>query len=142
VGNLMWLPLALPRWYIDGATHPFAAGALTLLPAVGMVSLVLGVVLGALSRRSGLLWFVSLFVLSEALVAAAGLMRGQAPLGGSTLLNVGLWTFLGVQLAVSGYLIYRTKGARLSAAALGLHSVAYAATASFVAAMSFTDTWL
>lgn len=141
MGNAIWLLTALPSWYFGAASTPFSGGALTVVPAVGVLSLVVGTIMGVIQRRRALLWFLVLFALSEMLVVIAGLMRGQVrPMSAS--LNVWLYVFLGLQLALSGYLIYRIRGARTSATALSVFSVTYAATATFVAAMSFTDSWL
>jgi hypothetical protein len=143
MGNAIWLFTALPSWYLGAALAPFSAGALTLIPAVGLLSLIIGVILGAVQRRRQLMWFLLLFVSSEVLVAISGVMRGQvSPSGPANLLDAGLLIFLGAQFAVSGFLIYRVKAARASASALGVFSVTYAAAAIFVAAMSFTDNWL
>ena len=141
MANAIWLLMALPSWYFGAASNPFSGGALTLVPAVGALSLIVGTILGVIQRKRDLLWFLVLFALSEMLVVIAGVMRGQVrPMSGP--LNVWLYVFLGLQLVLSGYLIYRIKGARTSATALGVFSVTYAATATFVAAMSFTDSWL
>ena len=140
MANAIWLLTALPSWYLGAAMAPFSAGALTIVPAMGLVSLAVGVILGAIGRRRELLWFLALFAASELLVVIAGAMRGQVRPEGP--LNAGLLLFLGAQLVVSGYLIYRMKGARAPASALGVFSVTYAAAAVFVAGMSFTDNWL
>ena len=142
MGNAIWLLTALPSWYLEGAAHPLSAGALTLIPAIGLFALLLGAVLGVAARRRELLWFLLLFGLSEVLVGLAGLMRGQVRPSASDGLAAILYAFLGLQLSVSVYLLYRIRGARLATAALGIFSVTYAAYAIFIAGMSFTDTWL
>lgn len=143
MGNSVWLLTALPSWYLDAATHPSSAEALTVVPAIGLVSLLLGMILGAMRPRQELLWFLLLFVSSEALVGIAGAMRGQVRAGTSIrILGVALYAFLGFQLAASAYLIYRIRGTRASAAALAVFSLTYAAAAVFVASMSFADEWV
>jgi hypothetical protein len=139
MNNATWLLMALPSWYLGAATNPFASGSLTLVPAIGLVSLVVGVMTGLLKRRRELVWFVLPFVLSEILVGVAGALRGQLTGNASTPL---LLTFFGAQVAGSSYLIYRIKEARLSAVALGVFTVTYAAAAVLVAGMSFSDSWL
>jgi hypothetical protein len=141
MGNAIWLITALPVWYGSALIAPFSAGFLTLVPAVGSLSFAAGVILGAIKRRRELLLFSIPFVLSEALVAIAGLLRGRV-LYGSAFLDVLLLAFIALQFAIAGYLIYRIKGARTSATALGVFSVTYAAFGTFVARMSFTDRWL
>lgn len=140
MNNAIWLLTALPSWYLAGATNPFSAGVLTLIPAIGLLSLTLGVIFGTIKRRRELLWFMLPFALSEGLVAIAGMMRGQVP--GSAELTVVILGFMATQLVVSGYLIYRIKGARISATALSMFSLSYAAFSIFVAGMSFTDNWI
>jgi hypothetical protein len=139
MNNAMWLLTALPTWFLEAAADPFGSGALTLVPAVGLLALVVGVIAGVLRRRRELLWFLLLFAFSEALVAIAGGMRGQ--LRGS-LLNAAMWAFLAAQAAASAYLVYRIRGARLSAVSLGFFSLTYACAASLIASMSFSDVWL
>ena len=142
MNNAIWLLGALPSWFFDRATHPFSAGALTLIPAIGLLSLALGVITGAIKRRRDLLWFLLPSALSQGLVAIAGIMRGQVPYSGITALTVGILTFMAAQFIICGYLIYRVKGARVSATALSVFSVTYATFSVFVAGMSFTDNWI
>ncbi|WP_333570998.1 hypothetical protein [Sphingomonas sp.] len=143
MGDAIWLFTALPTWYLGAAMMPFSGGVLTLVPAIGLFAFAVGIVLCAIMRRRALLWFLALFAASELLVALAGIMRGEVrAVGSSTPLSLGLNLFLGAQILASGYLIYRIKGARAPAAALSVFSVTYAATAAFVASMSFSDSWL
>lgn len=143
MGNAIWLLTALPTWYLGAAMAPFSAGVLTLLPAVGLLALLGGGVLGFIKRRRDLFWFLALFAASELLVAIAGLMRGQVrPSGSEIALSTGMLLFLAAQCVASGYLVYRIKGSRVAASAFGFFCITYAAAATFVAAMSFTDNWL
>jgi len=142
MNNAIWLLTALPTWYSEGAAHPFSGGALTLVPAIGLLSLLIGIIMGAIARRRGLLWFLLPFAFSECLVCVAGVMRGRVPYSQSAPLEIALYIFLAAQVAVCGYLIYRLKGARISATALAIFSVTYAVAGMFVAGMSFTDNWL
>jgi hypothetical protein len=50
--------------------------------------------------------------------------------------------FLGVQLMICGYLLYRLIGARLEASILSFFCMTYALFAAFIATMAFSDTWL
>ena len=76
MGNAVWLFFSLPMWYFSTITAPFASGVLTAVPALGIVSLVVGVVWGAIKRRLGLMIFLVLPVASQALMVVAGFMRG------------------------------------------------------------------
>lgn len=40
MGNAIWLFFALPEWYFSTILQPFSAGPLTVIPALGIVSLV------------------------------------------------------------------------------------------------------
>jgi len=137
MGNAVWLFLATPAWYFSTVLAPFSAGPLTAIPALGVLSLALGVTLGALKRERGLLVFALLPLASQALVAVAGFMRGM--LRESTPL---IWAFLLLQVAVAAYLVWRVKRARLAAVALAVFAASYAFHAGFIASMAFTDTWL
>lgn len=143
MGNAIWLLTALPSWYFEAALAPLSAGVLTIVPALGVLALIVGVILGGIKRQRELLWFLTLFGASELLVVVAGFERGQVRANGTeSFLNTFFLSFLAAQLAVSGYLTYRFKEARASALALSLFCITYAAAAAFVAAMSFTDSWL
>lgn len=147
MANAIGLLVAVPLWYLLTVGFPLAAGALTLVPAAGTLSLGLGVVLGAIRQRRDLLLFLLPFALSEILVGVAGAMRGQVRIGEADpalvdLVHGGLFIFMAVQVAISAYLVYLLKGARSSAIALAIFTVTYAAFAAFVATMSFSDTWL
>jgi len=74
MGNAVWLFFSLPMWYFSTITAPFASGVLTAVPALGIVSLVVGVVWGAIKRRLGLMIFLVLPVASQALMVVAGFM--------------------------------------------------------------------
>ena len=137
--SALWLVLALPAWYFATLTSPFSAGALTLVPALGAISLAAGVVLAVKSRQRRLAIFLIPFAFSEVLVAVAGALRGQVD--GFTA-NAILMTFLAMQVGFSGWLVYRLKGARTAASALAIFSITYALFGAFIAVMSFADTWL
>jgi hypothetical protein len=139
MGNSIWLFLAVPPWYFSSILAPFSAGYLTIVPALGTACFGLGVIFGAISRNARLLLFLLPLLLSELYVAYAGLMRGtmKGDEGGPL-----LFSFIGIQLVLSAYLIYRVKGARISAALLFVFNITYALFAAFIAGMSFTDNWL
>jgi hypothetical protein len=145
MANAFWLLVALPLWYFASVASPFTA--VSLVPAVGALSLVIGLALSFFQRRRELLFFLIPLALSELLMIIAGAMRGQGHLGQASpvlvnFTNGGLFVFMAVQVAVSAYLLCLLKGARSAAAALAIFSVTYAAAAAFVAGMSFTDVWI
>jgi hypothetical protein len=139
MGNAIWLFFALPTWYFSSILAPFSAGMLSMIPAAGIICLLVGGVWGAVKRRLGLLIFLLLPLSSQVLVAVAGLMRGEVD---SETSGVVLSAFFWSQLAVAAYFVFRLKGARLPAVLLGLFSLSYAVSASFVASMAFGDVWL
>jgi hypothetical protein len=139
MGNAIWLFFALPDWYFSSILAPFSAGVLSMIPAAGIVCLLIGGVWGAVKRRAGLLIFLLLPLLRQVLVAAAGYMRGDVDNDTSeVVLSVFFWS----QVAIAAYFVFRLQGARLPAVLLGLFSLSYAVFASFVASMSFSDVWL
>jgi hypothetical protein len=139
MGNAIWLFFALPEWYFSSILAPFSAGVLSIIPAAGIVCLLVGGVWGAAKRRLGLLLFLLLPLSSQVLVAVAGFMRGEVDNETSELV---FSAFFWAHLAVAAYFVFRLKGARLPAAPLGLFSLSYTLFASFVASMSFSDVWL
>jgi hypothetical protein len=139
VGNAIWLLLALPSWYFPSVLVPFEAGPLTGIPAIGVIFLVFGVVVGIIRPKRELLFFLIPAVLSEALVALAGAFRGRVANTASHAILLG---FFVLQLLLISYLIYRTRNARVAAAALGVFSLSYAFFAMFIASMAFSDVWL
>lgn len=138
MGNALWLFVALAKWYFPSVLAPFSAGPLTLIPAIGVVCLAIGVVLGIRARVPALLFFGLLALISHAYVALAGFLRGTMDDSSSPIFLV----FLLLQVVLAGYLVYRIKGARLPAIFLAIFTSTYAFFASFIAAMSFSDTWL
>lgn len=137
--NALWLFFAVPQWYVTTILAPFSAGPLTAIPALGVVCLIVGLVLGLMESRKGLLLFLLLPAASQGLVVVAGFMRGMLPNDGSHLY---LSAFMVLQIAAAGYLVFRLRGARWAAFALSVFTVSYALFAAFVAGMSFTDVWL
>jgi hypothetical protein len=141
MGNAVWLFFAVPTWYFSEITSPFSAGLLTAIPALGTLSLAIGVVLGILKRKSGLLVFLLLPAASQIFVVVAGFMRG-AFRSDSNQLGLLIWTFVLLQIAGAGYIVWRLKGARGSATALAFFTSSYALFAAFIATMAFSDDWL
>jgi len=139
MGNAAWLFLALPAWYFSTILAPFSAGVLTAIPALGILCLAIGVVLGIVKRKTSLMIFLLLPAASQILVVIAGFMRGSLRYDANQPI---LWTFLLLQIAAAGYIVWRLKGARRPAAALAVFTSSYAFFAAFVAAMAFSDTWL
>lgn len=137
--DAIWLFFALAQWYFPTIFSPLSAGYLTLIPAIGVVSLVFGVVLGIRARRRSLLLFGLLALASHVYVAIAGFFRGSLPGSDSHPL---LLAFLLVEVVISCYLVYRLKGVRIPAIFLAIFTSSYAGMACFIAAMSFTNDWL
>ena len=139
MGNALWLILALPEWFFPSVLMPFAAGPLTLIPALGTVCLAIGIGLGVMKHKPALWLFLIPALFCEALVGIAGLFRGE--LRGSAS-EWALVAFLIFQLALCGYLVWRVRGARTAAVPLALFSLTYAMYAAFIASMAFSDSWM
>lgn len=141
MGTAVWLFLAVPVWYSSSITSPLSAGPLTAIPAVGILSLAVGVVWGMLKRETRLVFFLLLPAASQILVVVAGFMRGAFE-SDSSHLAFWTWTFMLLQIACAGYIVWRLKGARGPATALAVFTSSYALFAVFVATMAFADVWL
>ncbi|WP_150525800.1 hypothetical protein [Roseibium sediminis] len=138
-GNAVWLFFAVPEWYFEAAFSPFSAGALSQIPLFGVISLMIGLVSGAVLKRKALFFLAILPLLSQLLLIVAGVYRGQLKDGSDQPI---LLAFIVIQILVAVLLIYRLRGARLPAFALSVFSITYAFFAAFVATMSFQDVWL
>lgn len=137
--SAIWLFASLPEWFLSSIASPLSAGGLTLIPAVGTVCLALGVIL-AIKHRAKALWiFVVPAVMSQGLVAIAGLFRGALDRSSTELI---LMSFLVGQLALVLFLLYRQRRSWLPAALLSAFNLSYAFFAWFIATMAFTDQWL
>jgi hypothetical protein len=139
MSNAIWLSLSLPKWYFQTILTPFAVGPLTMIPAAGVVALAIAVVMSSVRRRRESLWFFATAAASQLLVAIAGLLRGKVEDEASNPLLLG---FLLAQLVFCGWRIWRSDKARVEALLLSLFTLTYALFAAFIAAMSFSDTWL
>ena len=115
------------------------SGVLSIIPFIGVVALLAGVVAAAAARSRWLLLFVCSPVLSECYVLIAGSMRGQVR-GSASLIP--FLVFSATQVLLSGFLIYRLKRSRFAACALGLFCVSYAFIAVIVGGMAFADDWI
>jgi hypothetical protein len=71
VGNALWLFFAVPKWYCSTIVSPFSAGALSAIPALGILSLAIGVVVGLAKREASLLAFLLPSAASQILVVLA-----------------------------------------------------------------------
>ncbi|MCS6627497.1 hypothetical protein N0B44_31795 [Roseibacterium beibuensis] len=139
MGNAAWLTLALPQWYFPAFLSPFAAGGLTIIPAVGTLALLIALGSAVIRRRREIVWFLVPVAASHVLVAVAGLMRGGL---GQDTANPILLIFLAAQLILCGVLVWRLRRARFEAALLSVFAMTYAVFAAFIAAMALTDVWL
>jgi hypothetical protein len=139
VGNAVWLFLSLPTWFFSTVGNPLGADILSAIPFAGTVCLALGVGIGICKRQPQLLWFLAPVALSQGFVAVAGLFRGTLRGSGATLVLV---AFLGLQVVLVVFALFRSKNARLTAIPLALFCVTYTLFAGFIAGMAFSDDWL
>jgi len=115
------------------------SGVLSIIPFIGVVALLAGVVASLATPKRLVLLFVLSPVLSECYVGIAGSMRGQVR-GSASLIP--FLVFSATQVLLSGFLIYRLKRSRFAACALGLFCVSYAFIAVIVGGMAFADDWI
>lgn len=131
--------LALPDWYFSSLLEPLSEDPLSLVPAIGAVSFIVGTGLSIKQRNRGLWLFLLPFVFSEALVGVAGLFRGKVDQASATAI---ISVFVVAVTAFAVWSIWRLKGFRLSAVQLAVFSITYSLFGAFVASMSFSDSWL
>jgi hypothetical protein len=129
------LALQVPRQFFLTLLQPSAIGGLWPFAAAATASLICGVVIGVLRRKTILLSFLIPIALSQLLLVLASLPGAQAwAVGGWALVG-----FLGFQAVLCGYLIWRAAGARLPATLLTIFSLIYAAFATFAAVFALLD---
>lgn len=132
---LFWL---LPFWYLDAALNipkePFG-----LIVSVGFICLLIGCIWGVVIREKRLSAFLLPFAASQIFVAISGFMQGKVA---EPMASLVLLSFITLQLAGAGYLIFTLKGARLPATLLAIFAMSYAAFAAFIAAMAFANDWI
>jgi hypothetical protein len=146
VSNAIWLFLAVPAWYCSIIISSLSAGLLSVIPALGILSLAIGIVVGIAKRERGLLIFLLLPAASQILVVVAGFMRGAFQPEANQLDQLALWiilaTFMLLQIVGAAYIVWRLEGTRGPAAAIAIFTSSYALFAAFVGAMAFSDSWL
>lgn len=139
MNNAIWLMLALPLWYFFAILAPTSAGFLTAIPALGAVCLIVGTAWGIARRDRRLLLFVIPAMLSEIMVAVAGVNRGRLTSASASPI---LLAFLAIEVLICLALIALLRGNRGPAVALAIFGCSFALFAAFVASMAFTDQWL
>jgi hypothetical protein len=140
MGNEYRLFFALPTWYFGAALSPFSAGALSLVPAIGAVCLLVGTFVGIVRRQWRLAWFGVPMALSQVCVVVAGVyygLYGRVPDAGAPILG-----FLAVQLALTLLIGWRCRRSGVAALLLAIFNITYATFAGFIAGMALTDRWL
>ena len=142
MGNASWLFFAVPSWYWSTIFAPVGAGPLSAIPAIGGLSLAIGVVVGLAKRATSLWLFLLLPAASQLFVAIAGFLRGAFQHDPNNVAGWVVCTFLLLQLVGAAYIVWRSAGARWPAAAIALFTSSYALFAAFVAGMAFADDWL
>lgn len=132
--NALLLAAASVYWYFSAIK---LGGLLILIPTIGTLCLIAGLAIMIWKRTWRVAWLALSLLLSEILVFASGIWRGQLQHCNPVLL-----AFLILQGAVLLYLIFRLKGARLSAAPLAVFAFSFALMTAGMAEMSFADNWL
>ena len=135
----MWLSVSLLEWYF-GAVFSTARdmGIIGIMPKVGAIALLTGVIFASTQRQRSLLLFIIPVVTAHVFVAAAGLFERSIPYpshdGAITI------PFLLVQLTICTYLVFRTG--RLASLFLAIFALTYSWFAGFIGAMALTGDWL
>lgn len=135
----MWLSVSLLEWYFDAVfSGAQELGIIGIMPKVGAIALLTGVVFGSVQRQRSLLLFIIPVATAHVFVTAAGLFERSIPYpshdGAVTV------PFLLVQLAICTYLVFRT--ARLASLFVAIFALTYSWFAGFIGAMALTGDWL
>ena len=137
--SAIWLLTELPEWFFSSLRDPLGAGALTIIPFVGIWALVVGTILLFWGRSVRLLWFIVPIFISTVFVAAAGLFRGVfSDLVLYWFLSVFSFSYLGIVF----FLVYYCRKYWLPALMFATFNLSYGVFALFVGYMSLTDNWL
>ncbi|MGO1080810.1 hypothetical protein [Inquilinus sp. CA228] len=132
--DVIRLSAYLPEYFFSSIRWPFALGPFTAVPALGVICLAVGSLLGVVRRQPRLLVFLIPVAASQALVVVAGLL-GEPGFWGA---DGGIYTiFLVLQIILASVLFSRAQSAMPAAAALAVFSFAYAFAAVVVAATAF-----
>ena len=110
----------LPLQYFHAAAHPFKAGVLTLIPFIGTLGLIAGLVIGTLQRKRELFLFFLPFVASECYCSIALFFHGQLH-GNATVAPVCLFAFL--EFLLIAYVAYKCRRASISTVVLTVFSL-------------------
>jgi hypothetical protein len=135
----MWTLWLVPMWFAATLFTPFGAGALTLVPATGMVCFIAGLIWCLVRPARELLWLGVPFVLSQIMLLIGALLWEKLSNDQATL---PILAFLGIQAVVIGCVTYRLRHRIGPALLLAIFNVAYALFAGFVATMAMTGSWL
>jgi hypothetical protein len=139
MANAIGLMLMLPSEYFEMIQAPLSAGMLSFAPAIGVTSLIAGIVLAIARPAKALLLFLIPVGFSEAFVAFAGLMLGQFPRDTGTPIILG---FLAVQLVLSAWLVHRCRAALPAALLFATFSLTFGFFAAFIGGMALANDWL
>ena len=129
--------LTLPALYLAFILKPFYAGPVTALPALTVVALTVGSVLGVLGRHRDLLFFLLLPVSSQGLLVLVALWHDTLSFEAIALYLV---AFFILQVAAAGYLVFRSSEARLAASLLAIFTVPYALCSVLLAGLFLLGT--
>ena len=135
----MWTLWQTPMWFLETVLYPFQEGALTLIPAVGTVCLITGVLWCVFRPARELLWLAVPFLVSTAMLLIAWMLWEQVPRGQA---NATVLVFLAIQASVIGFVTYRLRKRLGPAVLLAVFNATYALFAGFVAGMAMTGSWL
>jgi hypothetical protein len=132
----------VPADYGSTIVSPFSAGALSAIPALSIVSLAIGVVVGITKRETRLLRFLLPVAASQIFLAVAGFEQGAFRHDANQLALWIIGTFVLLQIAGAAYIVWQLKGARGPAAAIAIFTSSYALYAAFIASMAFHGDWV
>ena len=128
--------ISLPMEFFELSMRPFDGGALTLIPAVGVICLAIGLIAGAISRRAELIAFLLIPACCQIFIVVADSMNGELSTDMSGPI---VWSFALSQFFIAYRLVERMR-AKFAATFLAWFSVAYSIITAFIAGMTFSGT--
>jgi hypothetical protein len=135
-----WMLAMLVPTYFMSFLNPFYEGVLTLVPALGTLALVVGLVACFRTGPRPLAPYGALVVPSVLLIFVAGFLWEKV--GDDRTVNIIASGFLGFEVLAALILLWRLRTAWLAAVPLAIFAVTFASYAMFFAAMAMTGNWL
>lgn len=136
--DALWLTLSLPLWYLPAVLAYFSLPPFSLLPAIGILCLITGLVLAIRTgyRMAGIMaWSL---LLTHVMVFIAGLVRA---VGLRVYMDVATLTFFALSAGLLGYLWWKCRSTPAQATLFAAFAATYAIWGAALAAPAIAAPW-